>query len=260
MRFKSEADMLSPLVRNVRNFTNHLSGTFRTFFEVQSSTGIPDVVLISFNEQRLFERALHGLAPIVETADVAVMTALAKHYGNSHGAEFWSASELSHVTGLTPGYLSSTVLRRLQKDGYIEKVSHGKWTPIHSFRPLADHVICIETKRTDWRAGFWQANRQESDYTWLVLDAAASSRNAARAEKFAARKVGLATLSASSELDILIPALARRPSTVQRNVLIERTADLYLQGKVSGPVSHVFGRDLHATTGADPRLEGAGAR
>src|SRR6185437_6277471 len=104
-------------------------------------------------------------------------------------------------------------LRRLADQGHVERVTRGSWIATHPFQPLADHVISVETKRTDWRAGFWQALRQAADYTWLVVDLAGSATTIARADKFSARKVGLATLSVASELKVIVPACSREPSS-----------------------------------------------
>jgi hypothetical protein len=257
--FRAEADMLNPLVEQISSLVQCLPGKFRTFFEVQSAAGIPDLVVASFNDQELYNRHQQGIAPILDLPDVAVMTILGASRANGTDGP-WSPAELATATGVTRGYLSSTVLRRLEYHGHVRHVARGKWIATHAFKPIADCIISIETKRTDWRAGFWQAHRQAADYTWLVIDAAGSTRSIARANKFFVSKVGLATLSTMSELRIIVPAADRQPSATYRNLLGERVAALHLSGQPSGPIHPVFGRDLRTTTGDDPRIASAAAR
>lgn len=258
--FRSEADMLVPLVHHTNSLIQRLAGHFRTLFEVQSAAGIPDLVLVAFKDQELANRQRRGLDPVVNIPDVAVLTVLGSGFACHRSGSSRTPAQLASVTGFTSGYLSSTVLPRLADQGHVKRVARGHWISTHAFTPLADHVICVETKRTDWRSGFWQAHRQAADYTWLVIDSAGSAKSVKRADKFSSYKVGLATLSVASELQVIVPASNRKPSLVHRNLLVERAASLFLSGQVSGPINSVFGRELVATTGADPRLQGAAAR
>jgi hypothetical protein len=257
--FRFEADMLPPLIEHTSSLVQSLPGEFHTFFEVQAAAGIPDLVIASFNDQELDFRYQRGLGPILDLPDVATMTILGASYATGTNTP-WSSAQLAMATGVTRGYLSSTILRRLECLGHVRRIARGKWTATHAFNPIANHVISIEMKRNDWRAGFWQANRQASDFTWLVIDAARSTRSIAKESKFFASKVGLATLSMMSELRIIVPAVNRHPSAMYRNLLAERVVALHLSGEASGPIHPVFGRDLRTTTGSDPRIVGAGAR
>ncbi len=257
--FPSEADMLIHIVQDTSSLTQCLPGDFRVLFEVQSAVGIPDLILIAFNEYELAARKGLGLSPVVDPAGVAVLTALSVQYSDNRGKASYTSERLALLTGLTRGYLCA-VLGRLEAAGHVIKLGRGRWTATHPFHPLADYVISVETKRVDWRTGLWQAHRQATDYTWLVMDVTKSASTITRAEKFSKYKVGLATLSVTSELRVIVPAVMRRPSLVRRRLLIERAADLFLSGKVSGPLNPVFGRHLSATTGVDPRLQGASAR
>lgn len=246
--YRFEADMLAPLVENLDTLIQSKVAQYRILFEVQSATGVPDAVLAAFNDQEITRRKNLGLVPIVDAPDVAVITLL------NQASAAMTTKELSRLTGLTAGYLSSVVLRRLQHQGYIQRVTRGHWQATYSFRPLAHHIIAVENKLSDWRTGLWQAQRQDADQTWLIVDNSIAHRITPHASLFEACKVGLATLqSDSNSLDVLIPAPKRTPNAVRRNLLIERAASLYLSGQVSGPMSPVFGRTLLATTGVDPR-------
>ncbi len=253
--------MLTPLIEQVSLLIQPLTGQFQVLFEVQSASGIPDMVLIAFDDQEIARRKRLSLPPVVDASDVAVMTALSELACRSRSEDTATSAELSAETGVTAGYLSSVVLKRLADQGHVRRVKRGCWTATHSFKSLASHVIAIETKISDWRRGFWQAHRQAADYTWLVMDAAHGAGCSEKIDRFLSCKVGLATLSASSGyLEVKAPAKIRQPHSAHRNLLVERAAALYLAGSVSGPLSPVFGRQLSATTGVDPRLLGAGAR
>jgi hypothetical protein len=259
-RFSAEADMLAPLLGHARSLIQGLAGQFEIFFEVQSAAGVPDVVLAAFDDREMANRERRGLVPLADAADVAVMTVLGASAARPHRDIAWTPARLAVYTGLTAGYLSSVVLRRLAEQGHVKRIARGQWVSTHPFKPLARHVIVVETKRSDWRGGFWQAHRQAADRRWLVVDAAHGAAAAAKAEQFTRSGVGLATLSVASDMAVIVSPQDRASHDANRNLLIERTAALRMSGRVSGPVRHVFGRDLIATKGVDPRLQGAGAR
>jgi hypothetical protein len=258
-RFGAEADMLAPLLGHAQSLIQDLTGQFEVFFEVQSAAGVPDLVLVAFDDQEMANRERRGLAPLADAADVAVMTVLGASAGRNT-SDTWTPARLGAHTGLTAGYLSSVVLRRLAEQGHVKRIARGQWVSTHTFRPLAKHVIVVETKRSDWRGGFWQAHRQAADRRWLVMDAAYCAAAVAKVGQFATSGVGLATLSVASDLTVIVPPEKRESNCANRNLLIERTAALRVSGRVSGPVRHVFGRDLLATKGVDPRLQDAGVR
>ncbi|MFF0312919.1 hypothetical protein ACFYSC_36335 [Streptosporangium sp. NPDC004379] len=252
--FRAEADMLVPLVEQAESLIQPLSGRLQILFEVQSAAGVPDLVLAVFDSQELARRERYGLPAVTDAPDVAVMTVLGALAARSSEATL-TPTQLSRFTGVTSSHLSSAVLKRLADNGHIKRVKRGHWAATHPFKPLAHQIVSIETKLNDWRRGFWQAHRQAADYTWLVMDEMHSFGLSSKREYFLSNKVGLATLSAvSGYLDVIVPALCRKPLSMHRNLLIERAADLYLSGKVSGPLTPVFGRQLLSTRGADPRL------
>src|SRR5580693_9521893 len=135
--FRSEADMLLPLIEHTSSLVQSLPGSFRTFFEVQSAAGIPDLVIASFNDRELATRCHRSLGPILDLPDVAVMTILGASCATGTNAS-WSPAQLARATGVTPGYLSSTVLRRLECLGHVRRVARGKWVATHPFRPIVD--------------------------------------------------------------------------------------------------------------------------
>jgi hypothetical protein len=255
--FRVEADMLAPLLNHSAQLTAPFEGKFQALFEVQSASGIPDILLIAFDETEINRRMRSGLRPLVDAADVAVMTTLSRRYSND-GCCGTTCAQLAVKTGLTPGYLSSMVMKRLEKLGHVEQIARGRWIPTHPFTPLARHVISIEAKLSDWRAGLWQAHKQAADTSWLVIDAKHAGRVRQKLDRFDACKVGVASLASSSgALEVMTPTQQRTPHPTNRNLLIERGADLYSAGLTSGPLAPVFGRMLLATTGVDPRLQDA---
>ncbi len=252
-QFVREADMLEPIVKHASKLIGARS---RVFFEVQSTSGVPDVVLVCFDEEAVRRRRLRSQGLILDLADMSVLFSLQKRLG-----ETLSPSQIAKQTHLSPGHISSAVLPRLARSGHVEKRSRGQWRAVSRFRSLATRICTIEAKIRDWRGGYHQTLRHglAADEAWLVLDAELSAPALAHRDWFSIAGIGLASLDQKTGLKPLVPPKPDRGQggSVYRELLVERAAELCMRGKVSGPIHHVFGSDLTTSTGPDPRRPNA---
>lgn len=258
-QFRREADMLAPISEHANRL---LPGRdIETLFEVQTSAGIPDIVLIEFDRTILKHRATHHQSFIVDFADMCVLHAL-----NDIKTETVSTATLASRVPFSAKYISSSILPRLLECGHVQKESRGRWYAVSPYTSPAKHIGTLEVKINDWRSGFSQTlrHRASADESWLVIASTHSSAAAAQKEWFERAGIGLATLHPESGIDhIVTPRTKKTKSTfnVYRELLAERVAHLYCNGEVSGTIGLVFGVDLTTTTGPDPRRSnGVGRR
>lgn len=247
-RYGSEADMLAPLAEQASLL---LPGA-RVIFEVPSTAGVPDLVLLDVDETAVAMRV--GLAPLTGPVDVRVLLAL------ELSGRPMSLAALADAAMVSTPHLRRVVLPRLVDGGHLEPASSA-WQATYTWRSLARKIITVEAKLRDWRRGLAQASRHTAvaDEAWLVLDAHTSHAAQSHADWFDAYDVGLASLSVAGDLSVLRSPRVNRARQPHRELLVERAMGLYLQGSVSGPVPRVFGEVLLATRGDDPRLRGAAA-
>jgi hypothetical protein len=249
-RFRVEADMLEPLAAAAPA----LARNPLVFFEVPSSAGVPDIVLLEIDKAAVAGRS--GAAPLVEAIDIRLMLAVA--CGRTPTKHFRGIDELSILAGVGSAHLRRTVLPRLVEDGHL--LADGDcWAPRYRFRSLAKRIVTVEAKLRDWRGAIAQASRHTAaaDAAWVALDVRAVAPAVKNAEWFSTYGVGLLAVSTSGSVERLIQPAGRSPRKHERELLAERTFALHLSGRASGPMPRVFGNVLLASTGADPRLVGA---
>ncbi len=253
--FAVEADMLAPIAAAVRDLAG--PSAFAVFFEVQSAAGIPDVVAAVFDRDVLEKRGEDGF--VTDPASLGALLALSDARDACRSLD---ARQVAAATGLTLAYVRSRVLPGLAARGLVAMTGPGRWTAAGLYRSPAQTLVTVEAKLSDWRRGLGQAVRHAAgaDAAWLVLDAARTRPAVSRAEWFRAAGVGLAGLDRDGTLRALLPPVRGRALRARRELLAERLAELHCSGAVSGPVSRVFGRELTASTGADPRYADATER
>jgi hypothetical protein len=251
-RFNVEADMLAPLASAAGMFARNPL----VLFEIPCNAGVPDIVLLELDKAAVTSR--RGAEPLTEPADVRVMLAMASV--RTPTKRSWTLEELSNGVGSSTAQLRRTVLPRLIGSGHIT-ADGNRWTPTYRFRSLARRIVTIEAKLRDWRSGVAQASRHTAvaDAAWVALEACTVDTAAKHPEWFSTYGVGLLSVSSSGQVEHVIAPSGPSPRQPDRELLVERAVALHRAGKVSGPLPMVFGNVLVASTGADPRLVGAGA-
>ncbi|MGX1223836.1 hypothetical protein RKD42_005095 [Streptomyces ambofaciens] len=250
--------MLTPIVEQAAQLTS--GREVETLFEVQANAGIPDIVLVEFDENAFRKRELDHLSFIVDLADMCVLRHL-----SAIDTESVTAKSLSEKLPLSAKYIGARILPRLMDYGYAQKESRGHWRAKSQYVSTAKYVGTLEAKINDWRSGYSQTlrHRASADESWLVLDSTHSSQASAHKNWFERAGIGLATLHPNAGIDSVVTPRTRENQSnfnIYRELLAERAAHLYSRGEVSGTIGLVFGADLTTTTGPDPRRSNAAAR
>lgn len=244
--------MLQPLAA----YAERLARGATVMFEVPSSAGVPDVVLLVLDEEVCKERAAR--APIVEPVDLRIMISVSSARGGLERC--WSESELADRARVSQAHLRRSVLPRLADGGHFATAGRG-WRLVHRYRSLARRVVTVEAKLRDWRGAVGQAARHAAvaDRAWVALDSATIAPARNHETWFTTYGVGLLSVSSGGSVKKLITPAGRRTRQAGRELLVERSVALLREGRTSGDIPLVFGERLLASRGADPRLQGVWA-
>jgi hypothetical protein len=218
-------------------------------FEIPSSTGVPDVVLVRFSPAGLRERTDRSF--LLDLTDVRTMLT-ATSVPRTQGMP---VANLADRVGISARHLRSVILPRLADGGHMTRAG-DEWRPTHRYPSLATSVVTVEAKLRDWRRGLMQASRHRlaADAAWLAIDSTRSAPALAAKHWFLNYGVGLALVSTDGTVAPVVPPNPKQARSADRELLVERSASIHVSGARSGSVSHVFGRFLSVTTGVDPRL------
>ena len=252
LAFPTEESMKPMLPAVAHRLARRRRHSVSCVFEVAAARGVPDVVAVDFLA-RFADRP-----PVTDSADLAVWLALTREM--RMGDDAVSTAVVASWVGLSSGYVGQVSLPRLRERGLVDGSKRGRWVVSERYAHRVRTLATIELKLKDWRQGIRQAalHGRGADHSWLVLDGGAWSReSSARGAAAAAaqmRGVGLATLSADGRVTLIAGSgrsTAQRTlqSELSRAVLAERSWDLVREGRTSGPVYPVFGRELSELSG-----------
>lgn len=68
-------------------------------------------------------------------------------------------SHIANKTHFSKSYLKYTILKELERCGYVKTNGNKKYFKVNGWLPIANEVVAIEAKLHDWRRGAIQANR-----------------------------------------------------------------------------------------------------
>ena len=129
-----------------------------------------------------------------------------------------TALEFASSLNVTPTY-SRTILGRFEDSGFCTSdESRRSWTKMIQPEPIADKIVAVELKLSDWRRALYQASRylDFATHTWVVLDERALDRARTHVEEFANRGIGLAAITPRGDLHVETPAANRGPRLLGR--------------------------------------------
>jgi hypothetical protein len=253
--FPSEADMLAPIARGLPRAMWPGRPKPNLLYEFDVAAGVADIVAVEFDHRAVARRDFAGLDPVVEGLAVRVLVALRSGP--------MPTSELAEAAGVSVGHLRRAVLAPLAEASWVIKSRDGSWETPVQHQTLIRRAIAVEAKLRDWRTAIWQASRHRrfANLTIVVLDASTKTDAAlAAVEHF--RDVGLATVAAATgEVEMLYMPDWRLPMSPTEFALAgERAWEMRQAGRRSRRPALVFGRELRATRGADPRFPDAEER
>lgn len=191
---------------------------FETFFEYESTNGMPDIVFASFDGRALRERAQSPLAgAFVETSEVAVLMALDEN-------EAAPLEVVARRARLSPSTVGARV-RSLAEAGAVERVDRAGWRRLGPFAARLRAATAVELKLRDWRKALDQAARYRAfaERSLVVVDSDRAAGARANAVAFRFNSIGLASLSPWGELEQLVAVAEAAPfDRVARVVAGER--------------------------------------
>lgn len=244
--------MLAPLADAAAALCAGLPGDQEVFFEVPLAAGVPDMVVVAFDEAVVRHRQVVGLGPVVDVRAVRVLAALA--------AGATGVGDVAAAAGVSSGHLRRGVLPGLVAAGWVQPLAGRSVLLRHVFEPVVSWAVSVEAKRSAWAQAVAQAQRHlpAADRVFVALDVAYAGRAVANAEHLAGTGVGVVTVAAdppvgSGAVDVVtypkvnrpqLPRAHRGTSPAAKALLGERVWELRLAGRSDGPTYPVFGRDL----------------
>ena len=243
--------MIEPVLNARRDFTDGVfdDGPVDARLEVPTAAGVPDVVFVSWDEDVVAHRQRHLLGPVLEMTKVRVLDRL------NHGPA--ALRDLGVAAGVSRAHVQRSIVPQLTEAGWVRTNEDGLVELADGVTYLAPvrSLVTVETKLRDWRRALHQAygHAQGADGSFIALDASRAAAGLRYASEFAEVGVGFATVDAATGIvDVVSKPNAPRPRRRPAEFLLaaERVWDLRLQGRDTGAVGHVFGRDLTAARAA----------
>lgn len=239
--FDFEAEMLPVLADQRRQLLHRRpSCAFRPMYEVAMATGVPDLVLVRFDEDVLRARDAAGLGPVIDATECAVLDALRRRRR--------TADEVAGAVAMSTRHVGGTVLSRLADRGYVT-FDNGTWSRHEALASTTTGIVAIEAKRTDWRKASSQARRYLTfaNEAYVAVDEAYGHRVEPWADRLAATGIGVATAGVTGAVTVLARCGWTEPRVRWHALLAgERCWDLRRESSTSGPTWPVFGRNLTA--------------
>ena len=250
--------MLAPISRACTEYlelrmTNH--GDWRTFYEIGAREGVVDVLLARLEPEVLEERVRCGLGVLPDFNSLLVLNCWPAR------RQSFSAPEIAQWTGLSPSWISAAVMPLLLSSGYVTRVNRSEWGLLYEYKNPFRTFVAIEAKQRAWRSALGQAIRYTrfANRTYVALTGTFVNPALRSSSLFERSNIGLLAVRPGGEFeactDQLIPASrSLRLSIIHRAFVAERSAELLITNRCSGPIRPVFGRRLVALEGEDPRL------
>ena len=245
-RFRYESDLVDVL------HATFADSVFRrgdpnvtTFREVPAVRGIPDLVAVRFDPNATAARCAHEVRSLSSDVEVRVIQAL-RRTGPI------DVQTLTGLAGLTRDYVRRSVLPMLEQLGWVA-VTSGVVSLRPGTQPLGRRVVTAEAKLRDWLRAFNQARNQlqSADAAYIALDEASAGAARGQLDAIAQRGIGVITVNADTKRHrvLIRPTRVLDPAktAVGRELIAERSFDLWRRGERAGQVSPVFGWFLPTT-------------
>jgi hypothetical protein len=118
-----------------------------------------------------------------------------------------SIETLVKRTHLSRSFLKYSILRTLQKRGYIKSDGKSYYFKINGWVPLASELIAVEAKMRDWKRGLVQANRYKVFANRVYLAVPSSIQHLVDRQMLRKHRIGLISFDTKNNTKrILFPA------------------------------------------------------
>ncbi|MBN1463860.1 MAG: hypothetical protein JW922_09345 [Paludibacteraceae bacterium] len=163
--------------------------------EIGVGYGIADLVVIkdtAINQKHCHIRNGHRqYSPLLNEKYFRTLKILPDEHHQSKALPF---SNIANKTNFSKSYLKYTILKNLEKLGYVKTVGEQKYFKVNGWLPIANEVIAIEAKLTDWKRGAIQANRYRAFANKVYLAMPKKSVRLVNKDFLRKLKVGLIVL------------------------------------------------------------------
>lgn len=178
--------------------------------------GIADLVLIrgSRINQRHVElrKSYRQLSPLLKEEYFRTLNVIPDQPGKA------SLDLIVKKTHLSKPYLKYSILRTLEKKGYIKSNGENHYFKINGWVPLTSELIAVEAKLKDWKRGLIQANRYKIFANKVYLAIPSSHAHLVDRKMLRKHGIGLITLDiVSGKKNIPLRASHNIPANLPRS-------------------------------------------
>ena len=201
--FETEAALVE-MIRGL--FAQNASERWTWISELVSPSGIADLAAVRLVPGWRNMDELHRLPP-------RWLYAL-----KSLPVEPFRVEDLANLANVTPS-AARGVLKSYADCGFcVYRAEQGTWIKQRDPSPVAERIIAIEAKLSDWRRALYQASRylDYANQSWVVLDSKAFANARLHVDEFQHRGIGLAGVSPTGEFEVACTAAFRTPRLPQR--------------------------------------------
>jgi len=181
--------------------------------ELSMGWGRADLVAFELDLEKCRARIRNGQFRSLDRADH--YRAL-RHMPELESGDHVSIGALSVYLGRSASYVRASLVPFLERAGYAKRVGPGMLAKVNGFIPIAQKVIAIEAKVSDWRKGAIQAKRHRCFANRVYL--ALASEYVHRVDLELLQRHGIGLIAASStRVDELLESPAMPPTDPDRH-------------------------------------------
>ena len=195
----------SRLVQQLKEY--YIDSHYLITTEFSIGYGRADLVAFKINPNKCRARLENGQQLSLDRVEYYTLLHLMPDINSGNNV---SISYLSDKLCLSSSYLKNHFLKHLIKSGYIVEVEQKKYVKVNGFIPIADEIIAIEVKISDWKKGAIQAKRYQvfANRTFLAL----YSNFVHRADLSLLKKHNIGLMSVNNaEIHEVLPVYFQKP-------------------------------------------------
>lgn len=177
--------------------------------EVGVGYGVADLVLVKLNPKQCAIRLENKqFKPLLREEFFKIFYHLPDMESGKNPVDL---NYLIQKTNLSKSFLKYSVLKQLERDGYVKRVENNFYFKINGWIPIAKEIVAIEAKMKDWKRGFLQANRYKSFANKVYLAVPSRIEHLVDRKLLRKHNVGLIVLDTASNQKKTLPVRTIEP-------------------------------------------------
>jgi len=196
-------------VDKIQNYFNDQD--FYSQRELGVGYGIADLVLIKnerINLKNCATRSKHNQeSPLLSENYFKTLKLIPDEESNKDSVDF---NYIAKRSSLSKSYLKYEVLSFLESHKYIKRLKNKSYLKVNGWIPLADEIIAIEAKLSDWKRGAIQANRYKAFAHKVFLIIPKEKEHNVDKEFFIKHEIGLMSFNPNCESNKIVIDCPRR--------------------------------------------------